>query len=154
MLHRTQSCIATSRKEEGEPGNSILQHDMPDEEAPDCPEDKQRKLKHAGAAHMSCLAHAPVKTEEWAACFCQFIGEPIPALEKLWREKRVCACGRHVIDAFGGVAATSMPARSTHAAAKQPARPSSMPSKPSAGRLGSPRSGATDNIIDVHIVAT
>jgi hypothetical protein len=42
---------------------------------------------------MSCLTHAPVN--------CQFLGEPIQALEKLWREKRVCACGRHVIDAFG-----------------------------------------------------
>ena len=45
--------------------------------------------------------HAPVKTKEWEAWFCQFLGEPIPALEKLWREKRVCACGRHIIDAFG-----------------------------------------------------
>ena len=26
MLHRTHTCIATSRKEEGEPGHSILQH--------------------------------------------------------------------------------------------------------------------------------
>jgi len=41
------------------------------------------------------------KKEEWEAWFCQFPGEPIPALEKLWREKRVCACGRHIIDAFG-----------------------------------------------------
>jgi len=96
MLHRTHTCIATSRKEEGEPG-----HYMPDEEEPDCPEDKQRKLTHAGAAHMSCLTHAPVKTEEWEAWFCQFLGEQIPALEKLWREKRACTCGCHVIDAFG-----------------------------------------------------
>ena len=95
MLHRTHTCIATSRKEEGEPGHSILQHDMPDKEEPDCPEDKQRKLKHAGAAYMSCLTHAPVKTasEEWEAWFCQFLGEPNQALEKLAREKHVCACG-------------------------------------------------------------
>ena len=39
--------------------------------------------------------------EEWEGWFCQFLGEPIPALEKLWREQRVCACGRHIIDAFG-----------------------------------------------------
>jgi hypothetical protein len=101
MLHRTHTCIATSRKEEGEPGHPILQHNMPDEEDPDCPEDKQRTLKHAGAAHTSCLTHAPVKKEEWEAWFCQFLGEPIPAREKLQREKRVCACGRHIIDAFG-----------------------------------------------------
>jgi len=63
----------------------FLQHNMPDEEAPDCPEDKQRTLKHAGAAHTSCLTHAPVKKEEWEAWFCQFLGEPIPALEKLSR---------------------------------------------------------------------
>ena len=100
-LHCTHTCIATSRKEEGEPGHSILQHDMPDEEEPDCPEDKQRKLKHAGASFVSCFAHAPVNTKEWEAWFCQFLGEPIPALEKLWREQRVCACGRHIIDAFG-----------------------------------------------------
>ena len=82
-LHCTHTCIANSHTEEGEPGHSILQHDMPDEEEPDCPEDKQRKLKHAGAAHMSCFAHAPVKKEEWEAWFCPFLGEPIPALEKL-----------------------------------------------------------------------
>ena len=101
MLHRTHTCIATSRKEEGEPGHSILQHNMPDEQDPDCPQDKQRTLKHTGGAHTSCLTHAPVKKEEWEAWFCQFLGEPIPALEKLWREKRVCACGRHIIDVFG-----------------------------------------------------
>ena len=101
MLHRTHTCIATSSTDDGEPGHSILQHDMPDQEDPDCPEAKKRRLKHAGAAHMSCLAHEPVKKEEWEAWFCQFLGEPIPALEKLARARSVCACGRHIIDAYG-----------------------------------------------------
>ncbi len=141
MLHCTHTCIATSRKEEGEPGHSILQHDMPDEEEPDCPEDKQRKLKHAGASFLSCFAHAPVNTEEWEGWFCQFLGEPIPALEKLWREKHASAPAAATSSTHS--ATTSMPARSTQAAAKLPTRPSSTPSRKSAGRLGSPRSGAT-----------
>ena len=86
MLHRMHTCIATSRKEEGEPGHSILQYNVNDEEDPNCPDAKPRTRKHAGAAHMSCLTHAPVKNEEWEAWFCQFLDEPIPALEKLWRE--------------------------------------------------------------------
>jgi hypothetical protein len=49
--------------------------------------------------------------------------------------------------AAGGIPQTPStfftPARSTQAAAKQPTRPSSTPSRKSAGRLGSPRSGAT-----------
>jgi len=61
------TCIATSSTDDGEPGHSILQHDMPDQEDPDCPEAKKRRLKHAGAAHMSCLAHEPVKKEEFRA---------------------------------------------------------------------------------------
>ena len=56
MLHRTHTCIAISSTEDGEPGHSILQHDMPDQEEHDCPEAKKRRLKHAGATHMSCLA--------------------------------------------------------------------------------------------------
>jgi len=127
MLHRTHTCIATSRKEEGEPGHSILQHNMPDEEDPDCPEDKQRK--HAGAAHMSCLTHAPVKKEEWEAWFCQFLGEQIQVLEKLlaWEARLRLRPPRH-----GQRSATmSTPARwSTQAAVTQPTRPKKKPDHP------------------------
>jgi len=101
MLHRTHTCIAISSTDDGEPGHSILQHDMPDQEDPDCPEAEKRRLKHAGAARMSCLAHKPVKKEEWEAWFCQFLGELVPVLEKIARVKSVCACGRHLIDAYG-----------------------------------------------------
>jgi len=116
-------------EEVGAPGHSILQHDMPDEE-PDCPEAKKHRLKLAGAAHMSCLTHAPVTTPEWEAWFCQFLGVPVMALEKLAREKRVCTCGRHVIDE---TATTSTPARSTPAVAMQPTEAQQ---QDGAGRLG------------------
>jgi hypothetical protein len=89
MLHRTHTLIAISSTAEGDHGHSILQHDMPDEEKPDCPLAEKRRLKNAEAAHMSCPTHAPVTASEWEAWLCQFLGVPVPALEKLAREKHL-----------------------------------------------------------------
>merc|ERR1712070_1048902 len=56
-------------------------------------------------AHPSCLflgkARTAVTERDWQSWFCQFLGVPIPALGPLWKEQRVCACGRHVIDEYG-----------------------------------------------------
>jgi len=76
-------------------------------------------------------------TQAW---FCQFLGR---------RSRRSRSFGARSASAPAAAtsstrsAITSMPARSTQAAAKQPTRPSSTPSRTSAGRLGSPRSGTT-----------
>ena len=78
---------------------------MPDDEDMDCEEGRKKKLTHCPAAHPSCLflgkARKPVRETDWQSWLCQFLGEPIPALGPLWKQKQVCACGRHVIDEYG-----------------------------------------------------
>jgi hypothetical protein len=37
----------------------------------------------------------------WQSWFCQVIGESLSALAHIFKERRVCACGRHVIDESG-----------------------------------------------------
>ena len=105
MLHREVSVNASSRVPEDSPGHSILQHDMPDDEDPNCEDAKKKKLSHCPAAHPSCLflgkARTVISEKDWQSWFCQFLGVPIPALGPFWKEQRVCACGRHVIDEYG-----------------------------------------------------
>ena len=105
MLHRKVSVNASSRVPEDSPGHSILQHDMPDDEDPNCEDAKKKKLSHCPAAHPSCLflgkARTVISVNDWESWFCQFLGVPIPALGPFWKEQRVCACGRHVIDEYG-----------------------------------------------------
>ncbi len=105
MLHSKVSVNATSRVPEDASGHSILQHDMPDDEDPNLEDARKKKLSHCPAAHPSCLflgkARTAVTERDWQSWFCQFLGVPIPALGPLWKEQRVCACGRHVIDEYG-----------------------------------------------------
>ena len=46
-MHRVQPIDALSRTEEGDDGHSILQKDMPDDEAYDCEPNKRRKLRYS-----------------------------------------------------------------------------------------------------------
>ena len=105
MLHSKVTVNATSRVPEDAPGHSILQDNMPDDEDVHCEEARKKKLTHCPAAHPSCLflgkARKSVRNTDWQSWFCQFLGEPIPALRTISEEQRVCACGRHVIDGYG-----------------------------------------------------
>jgi hypothetical protein len=56
MLHDTQTVVASPNAAEAEPGHSILQHAMPDDEAPDC-EAEKRKVESFSSAVLSCLVH-------------------------------------------------------------------------------------------------
>ena len=105
MLHSKVTVNATSRVPEGAAGHSILQDNMPDDEDMDCDEARKKKLTYCPAAHPACLflgkARSAVTDKDWQSWMCQFLGVSIPALVPLWKERRVCACGRHVIDEYG-----------------------------------------------------
>ena len=66
---------------------------------------RRRAQEKTPAAHPSCLflgkARTVISERDWQSWFCQFLGVPIPALGAFWKEERVCACGRHVIDEYG-----------------------------------------------------
>ena len=55
MLHGKVTVNAASRVREVDPGHSILQHDMPDDEDPAYEEERIKKFAHCPAAHPSCL---------------------------------------------------------------------------------------------------
>ena len=103
-LHCAQTFPATSRVQEGADDHSILQDNMPEQEAPDDDASKTRKLHFSPTAWLSCLSSSatmPFDKRTWISFFCQFLGVPIPALEKLANKQYVCACGRHTIDGYG-----------------------------------------------------
>ena len=55
LLHSKETVNATSDVSGGAPGHSVLQHDMPDDEDPNCEKARKKKLAHCPAAHPSCL---------------------------------------------------------------------------------------------------
>ena len=84
MLHSNVTVDASSLVSEDAPGHSILQHDMPDDEDPNCEDARKKKLSQCPAAHPSRLflgkARTAITDTDWQSCFCQFLGVPIPAL--------------------------------------------------------------------------
>ena len=59
-------------------------------------------LEFHSVAFPTCLSlrksRIDVRDPEWQSWFCQAIGEPLRALAHFFKERRVCACGRHVVD--------------------------------------------------------
>ena len=83
-LYCAQTFPATSRVQEGADDHSILQDNMPEQEAPDDDASKTRKLHFSPTAWLSCLSSSatmPFDKRTWISFFCQFLGVLIPALE-------------------------------------------------------------------------
>ena len=104
MLHCKVTVNAILRVPEGAPGHSILQHDMPGDEEPDCEEARKHTLSLAPPPSPRVYSSgkaAPTsgtRLGSSGSTWYQVLGEPLPALAHIFKERRVCACGCHVID--------------------------------------------------------
>ena len=135
MLQRKATVNASSRMPEGDPVHSILQHDMPDDEDPDGEEARKKKLAHCPADRLVFFlgkSRTAVTDLDWQSWFCQFIGVPLPALESIYKERKVVLAA---VTLSMSTATMCTPARSTLAAPRPPTKSSLTRWKPSATKL-------------------
>jgi hypothetical protein len=80
-LHCKVTVNSISRAPEGASGHSILQHDMPDDEEPDCEEVRQNQLEYSLVAIPTCQflgkSRTDVRDPQWQSWSFQVISEPL-----------------------------------------------------------------------------
>jgi hypothetical protein len=110
LRHQTQVIDCMSRSVEGQPGHSLLQNAMPDDEEVDCEPSKRKKIKWTSNAWLNSLGHSmgfslthgfnQVQVQkDWASFHCQYLGLDVPHLREHGND--ACPCGNFVIDKFG-----------------------------------------------------
>ena len=108
--HQTQVITCLSRTVEGQPGHSLLQNAMPDDEEQDCEPSKRKKITWTSNAWLNSIGHPmgfslthgfnKVQVErDWVSYHCQYLGLDVPHLREHVND--ACPCGRFVIDRFG-----------------------------------------------------
>ena len=106
----TQIIPCISRTVIGQPGHSLLQDSMPDDEELDCMPSKRKMLSWTPLALLNSLNHHTgfstsegfnkEKTiQDWTAWNCQQLGLPIPHLQTFKND--ACTCNRFTIDHSG-----------------------------------------------------
>ena len=106
----TQNIPCISRTVIGEPGHSLLQDSMPDDEELDCMPSKRKMLSWTPLAWLNSLSHhtgfstsegfnKEKVIQDWTAWNCQQLGLPIPHLQTFRHD--ACTCKRFTIDQFG-----------------------------------------------------
>ena len=97
-LHAKEVIPAVTRTNDGDPDHSILKGNMP-EDASD------RTLKWSPSAWLSCLSskHGVMHFNgaEWQTWFCQYLGAPLPSIDPMLRNQRMCFCRQTTHDAYG-----------------------------------------------------
>ena len=106
----TQTFPCISRTVTGQPGHSLLQEAMPDDEELDCAASKRKVLNWTPLAWLNSLSHhtgfstsvdfnkAKVM-QDWTAWNCQQLGLPIPHLITFRHD--ACTCKHFAIDELG-----------------------------------------------------
>ena len=154
MLHSKVSVNATSRVQEDAPGHSILQHDMPDDEDPNCEDARKKKLSHCpervsifvGTQLLIPRASFLVRRARSSR---SRIGSPGSVSSLEFRSRLLGPSGRSRESALAAVMSStstviiSTHARSTPVAPSQLTKPFSTRWKPSATRPACRPNGAT-----------
>jgi len=108
LLTQTIQCI--SRTVIGEPGHSLLQDSIPDDEELECVPSKRKLLNWTPLAWLNSLSHhtgfstsegfnKEKMIQDWTAWNCQQLGLPISHLQTFRHD--ACTCKRFTIDQFG-----------------------------------------------------
>ena len=106
----TQTIPCISRTVIGQPGHSLLQDSMPDDEELDCAPSKRKTLNWAPFACLNSLGHRmgfstskdfnkEKVLQDWTSVHCQQLGLPIPHLYEFIHQE--CPCIRFALDVFG-----------------------------------------------------